>query len=98
MPASFFTAISWFRSSASYFSPATPLDRIATGPVRAKNPHRKRCMCRKLMLEQTGNMPESRLRGCPAVEKHDGAGESGDAARGLGLGCLGQRGQGAGER
>ena len=26
----------------------------------------------------------------PAVEKHDGAGESGDVARGLGLGCLGR--------
>jgi len=78
--------------------PATPLGRIATGPVRAKNPHRKRCMCRESMLEQKENAPESTLRRCPAVEKHDGAGESGDAARGLGLGCLGQRGQGAGER
>jgi len=78
--------------------PATPLGRIATGPVRAKNSHRKRCMCRELMLEQTENIPERTLRRCPAVEKHDGAGESGDAARGLGLGCLGRCGQEAGER
>src|SRR5262249_17824308 len=30
--------------------------------------------------------------GAAAVEKHDGAGESGDGARGLGLGCLGHAG------
>jgi len=39
---------------------ATPLGRIATGPVRAKNPHRKRCIYRELMLEQIENMPEAR--------------------------------------
>jgi hypothetical protein len=37
-------------------------------------------MCRELMLEQTENMPESTLQRCPAVEKHDDVGESGDAA------------------
>jgi hypothetical protein len=69
--------------------PATPRSRIATGPVTAKNPHRKRCMRGELMLEQKENMPAGALGRRPAVEKHDGAGESGDVTRGLGLGCIG---------
>ena len=97
-PASFFTAISWFRSWASYFSGCNTTRPRHNRSGDGKNPYRKRCMCEELMLEQTENMPRRRARRRPAVEKHDGAGESGDVGRGLGLGCLGRCGQPAGER
>src|SRR5262249_42294015 len=100
MPASFFTAISWFRSSASYFcgcNTARP-DRSGEGQRDGKNARRSGCIGWAVMLEQTENTAPEPFSAPPAVEKHDGAGEGGGLARGLGLGCLGQCRQPAGER
>src|SRR5262245_14547762 len=99
MPGSFFTAMSWFRSWASYFSgcnTARP-DPSDEGQRDGKNARRSGCIGRALMLEQKGNIAPGPLVVPPAVEKHDGAGEGGDVGRGLGLGFLGRCRQPAGE-
>jgi hypothetical protein len=65
MPGSFFTAMSWFRSSASYFSgcnTARP-DPSDEGQREGKNARRSGCIGRALMLEQIENIaPEPLAR------------------------------------
>jgi hypothetical protein len=81
MLVSFFTAMSWFRSWASYFSGynAAPQPEH-TGCPESKDAGENGCMGGQLVLEQIENKASEPRSRPLAVEKHDGAGESGDVA------------------
>jgi hypothetical protein len=80
MLVSFSTAMSWFRSWASYFSGYNAAQPGHIGRDESKDASENGCIGGQSMLEQTENeVLEARSRPL-AVEKHDGAGESGDVA------------------